>query len=483
MKVIALNPPSIGSDNVIRDVVYGCWCKGKRIGGAKTPPHPLLLIATILKAQGHEVKMIDAPAQHLNMDSLITEIGDTAAVIINSSVMTLSEDAQILKTIKDNLENIKTIVFGAAPTFMPEFCLRFEGIDIIVRREPEFIIRDLINCLDSHVSEWHDIKGIGYRQNSSPVINDFYPFIENLDELPFVDWDLLPSGLDYFNPIVRRYPYVTDLTTRGCPGSCIFCMSPPFYGCKIRGRSAANVLEGFRRHIRKGIREVYLRDEMFTSLKARNREIFKTMITEKMDLSWICSVKIGTVNKDDLQLMKEAGCHTIKFGVESGVQEILDNIKKGITLDKIRDTFRWVRQLGISTHAHIMIGNPGENKNTLKETIRFLKNISPTTVTFGIITPYPGTPLFERVAEKYPEIRSGFSLDIKTLHSSSFFTDTFCELSADELAYYEKAMHRWFYWRPLYILNWLRRIKSVSDLTRIVKAGSKILDFSIRGDE
>ncbi|HAH21795.1 MAG TPA: B12-binding domain-containing radical SAM protein [Candidatus Omnitrophica bacterium] len=482
MKIMVLNPSSVKVENVIRDALYGCWCKGKRIGGAKTPPYPLLLLTTLLRQEGHDVTMLDAPAQHLTVLDLTKMMAGFQAVVVNSSVMTFCEDAEVLKMLKTGADSLKTVLMGAAPTFMPELCLKHEGIDIIVRREPEFVLRDLFNRLDFGDGRWREVLGIGYKNNGSFIVNDFYPFIENLDQLPFVDWSLLPKNADYFNPVIKRYPYVTDLTTRGCPGRCTFCMSPPFSGYKVRGRSAQNVLEGFRKFVREGYKEVYLRDEMFTALKARNSQILSTMIKEKMDLTWVCSAKIGTLTRNDMRLMRDAGCHYIKFGVESGDQGILDNIKKGITVDQIKQTFKWAHESGIETHAHIMIGNPGESKGTIERTIAFLKEINPTTATFGILTPYPGTPLFEKVAEKYPQIKKEFSIDLASLHSDSFFTDTLCELSAEELAYYEKALHRWFYWRPVYLLRWLMRIRSLSDLRRVIRAGTRILDFSVRGD-
>lgn len=483
MKILVLNPPSIRVDNVVRDALYGCWCKGKRIGGAKTPPYPLLLLATLLKQNGHDVTMCDAPAERLSIEELARNAGSFQAVILNSSVMTFCEDAEALRILKREAKGLKTIVMGAAPTFMSELCLKHEAVDIIVKKEPEFIIRDLMSGMDGGSSRWQEVLGIGYKKGGSAVLNEPYPFIEDLDQLPFVDWSLLPKNADYFNPVIKRYPYVTDLTTRGCPGRCTFCMSPPFYGYKVRGRSAENVLEGFRRFVREGYKEVYLRDEMFTALRQRNNQIFRTMIEEKMDLTWVCSARIGTLTKEDMRLMKEAGCHYIKFGVESGDQGILDSIKKGITLAQVRETFAWAHQLRIETHAHIMVGNPGETKDTIMRTIAFLKEINPTTVTFGILTPYPGTPLFEQVAEKYPQIKQEFSLDLASLHSNSFFTDTLCELTAGQLAYYEKALHRWFYWRPSYLAQWLMRIRSFTDLKRVIRAGVRILDFSVRGDE
>ncbi|MBN3038385.1 MAG: radical SAM protein [Candidatus Omnitrophica bacterium] len=481
-KILVLNPPNISSQNVVRDGIYGCWCKGKRIGGAQTPPYPLLEIATVLKQLPVPVEVIDAPAEGISIAGLKKIIIQHQIVIILTSVMTFSEDVQALKELKEANKDLKSIVCGSLPTFMPEFCLKNEAVDIIVLREPEFIIRDLVVAM-SKGENWQALKGIGYCKNTGLCVNDYYPLIKDLDELPFVDWSLLSKKARYFNPLIKRHPYVTDLTTRGCPEKCTFCMAPGFYGNKVRARSAENVIAGFREHVQKGIKEVYLRDEMFTTFKARNKEIYERLIKENIDLTWLCSSRVDSLDRETMRLMKKSGCHTIKFGVESGVQQLLDNVKKRISIKQTEDAFRWAREAGLNTHAHVMLGLPGETKETIKETLRFIKRIRPTTATFGIVTPYPGTALFEQVARSYPEIKEGFSLDLKTLHTSSFFTHTFCDLTSEELAYYEKKVHRDFYLRPSYIYSRLTRIKSLKELIGAFKAGTKVIDFSIRGDE
>lgn len=479
MKILLLSPPSIYTENVVRDAIYGCWCKGKRIAGAKTPPHPLLLLGAILKNEGHYVRVIDAQAEKIeNLDELISNFD---VVVILTSVMTFDEDAVVLEHLKKCNSELTSIVFGAHPTFMPELCLQKEGVDIIVQGEGDFAIRDLVNTLNKKDSSWQNTKGIGFRRNGAIQINEPYPQIENLDELPFVDWSLLPKNNLYFNPLVRRYPYVTDLTTRGCPGRCTFCMDPVFYGRKTRARSVKNVIEGFKRYLSLGYKEIYLRDEMFSFFRERNRQICTEMIRNKMDLTWLCSAKIGTVDKEDLKLMKEAGCHTIKFGVESGVQEILNNVKKGITLKQTRQTFKWVHETGIDTHAHLMLGLPGETEKTIRKTLSFVKEINPTTMTIAIVTPFPGTPLFEIAAEKYPEIKRGYNLNMGILHTKAFLTDAFCEVPAKELEKWIRKFYVSFYLRPTYILQWLKRIKNFADLKRVVKAGINIFDFSLKG--
>jgi len=482
MNILFLSPPNISAGNIIRDAVYGCWCQGKRIAGAQTPPYPLLLLATVLRREGHKARVIDACAQGIGLDKLAAIVKEYDILVIISSVMTFFEDSIIFGRMKEANKGLITIVAGAQSTFLPELTLKNSSVDIIVRREPEFIIRDLINAMQKPGAAWHSVKGIGYKTGEKNVINDFYPLIENLDELPFVDWNLLEVGSSYFNPIIKNMPYVTDLTTRGCYANCTFCMSPSFYGNKIRARSAQNVLEGFRRHVSNGFKEVYLRDEMFTAFTERNRAICETMIAEKIPLTWICSARIGSVDRPMLELMKRAGCHTIKFGVESGVQELLDNVKKGITLKETEDVFLWCKKLGIRTHAHFMVGLPGESRDTLKRTMAFAKKISPVTATFGMFTPYPGTKIFEEIAKDNPGIKQGLNMPVKDLHTVSFFTDKLCKLSAKELSESVVSMHRQFYLRPGYIFSWLGRIRSLKDLKNVSRAGLSLFDFSLRGE-
>ncbi len=483
MRLLFLNPPSLTTENVVRDSIYGCWCKGKRVGGAMTPPHPLLILATLLRDQGHEVRIIDALAeQGMTMARLERQVGEFDMLILLTSVMTFSEDKQILAILKRANPYIKTVIYGSLPTFMPEFALKAESVDFIVQREAEFTLRDFIRLYSQGDASWQGVAGLGFKQGGQPKVNPPYPLIQDLDQLPLVDWSLLNQSSKYFNPAVKRYPYVTDLTTRGCPGKCTFCMSPAFYGKRVRGRSAANVLEGFTRVARQGYKEVYIRDEMFTALRTRNREICQAMIDRQLDLTWLCSAKTGSVGPQDLELMHRAGCHTLKIGVESGVQEILDTIKKGITLEQVRQLFGWCRQIGLDTHAHFMLGCPGETEDTIRRTIDFAIELKPTTVTFGIMTPYPGTPIFNQVAQKHPELLEDYSLQLSDLHVKGLYSEDFCSLSSEQLGLWSKRAHRAFFLRPVYIMSHLKKIRSFSDIARVAKAGVKVMDFALRGD-
>jgi len=481
MKILVLNPPTEQAQNVIRDILYGCWCKGKRIGGAQLPPLSLLCVATILKMK-HQVIFVDAQAESRTIKEVQDLAKDCDMVIISIATMTFNEDARTLSRIKEANPSIKTVIFGSHPTFMPRCSLAKDSIDIIVMREPEFIIRDLADRLDRGDEGWRDVRGIGYKKDDQITINGYYPFIEDLDLLPFPDRGMLPKDVDYFNPLTKRMPYTTTFTSRGCPGRCIFCTDPIFHGKKVRFRSAENVIEELTQIKAAGYKEVFFRDETFTFFKERNVRIAEEMIKRKLDLTWICNSRMDTIDKKTMQIMKRAGCHMIKFGVESCVQKILDNLKKGTTVEQIERVFKWAHEVGINTHAHVMIGNPGDTSDTIKETVRMLLKFDPTTATFGVNTPYPGTELFERVKKTHPEIGDGTQADLSSLHVEGLLTETYCQIPKNRLGKLQRYAYRRFYLRPFYVLKWFGRIRNMDELKRIVIAATQLFSFSIRGE-
>ncbi|MEW5818836.1 MAG: radical SAM protein [Cyanobacteriota bacterium] len=483
MKAVVLIPPSKHAKNVARDLVYGCWCKGKRIGGIKFPPVSQLIVVTTLKKFGHNCDLLDAAALGLSLQETIEIIKKYKYLIMLTSTMTINEDAAFVSNIKQVNTDLISIFYGAHPTFMPKYTLAKEGVDFIIQREPEFIIRDLLSALKDPNSNFKNIKGIGYKSNSNIIINEPYPFIENLDELPIPDRSLLIKNIDYYNPVVKRMPYTTMFTSRGCPGRCTYCTSPPFYGTTYRARSSESVMEELELISKEGYKEIFLRDEMFTTDKNRVIQICEGIITKKLDLTWIASTRVGAIDEEMVKLMKKAGCHMLRFGVESGVQEILNNVKKGIKVEQTINDFNLTRKHKIDTHAHCMLGMPGETEETIKQSLKFVKQIDPTIITFGICTPYPGTKLFEKVIEKHPEVGDGSDCDLEKLHTNSFYNDVYTNLSNDQLNSWIKKIYRDFYFRPTYILKWLNRINSIDELRRVTLAGAQVLDFAFLGKE
>ncbi len=479
MRVMVLNPPSVYAKNVVRDLVYGCWCKGKRIASAQFPPLSLLYIASVLEREGHEIIFLDAQSEGKGLEEVKTIAAEKRpeVIIIPTSTMSFREDAKTLEILKE-ASGAKSLVFGSHVTFLPRISLEQEGIDYIVLREPEYIVRDFINALDGG-KDAKKIRGIGYRSGKSVKINPEYPFIENLDDLSFPDRKYI-SRFMYFNPLVKKLRWTAAVTSRGCPGRCLFCSSPSFYGNTLRMRSPGSVIREMEEIVSLGYGEVFFRDETFTANRKRLTDVCNLMIERGLELSWICNARVGTVDRDTLKLMKRAGCHLIKFGVESGSQKILDNINKGIRVGMTRKTFRWAHEVGMETHAHMMLGCIGETKDTIRKTMKFIKGIDPTTVTFGAFTPYPGTRIFEEVSKKRPEIGDGSSCDLSMLHTTGFYNSVFCDLTEKEIGDAVFNAYREFYLRPSYVMKRLMSIRSPVQLRRLLFAGMDVLSFTMK---
>ncbi|HOX37968.1 MAG TPA: radical SAM protein [Candidatus Brocadiia bacterium] len=482
IRALILVPPSKFTKNVPRDLVYGCWCKGKRIAGIQFPPLTSVMVATIIRADGGQADFLDAAAEGLTVQDVTRRAADYSLVGMLTSTMTVNEDAEFLNALKAGNPGLKTVVFGSHPTFLPKHTLAKPGIDIAARGEFDYIVRDLARAMLKGDDSWQSIPGISFRRDGQVVDNPAYPLIQNLDGMPFADRKLLPKGVDYFNPIVKRVPFTTSYTTRGCPGLCVYCSSPRFYGRKIRYRSAANIFEELKEITGMGYREVFFRDEFFPVKKSRTMELCDMILSAGMDLTWICSARVGSVDRESMIAMKKAGCHMIRFGVESGSQAVLDKVKKGITLEETRETFRWIHEVGLDTHAHMMIGMPGETAETIEQSIRFAIEIDPTIVTFGITTPYAGTDIYDELAATHPEIGDASECDLSRLHTQGFFNQHFCDLDGPQLSDAVKRAYRKFYLRPSYMLRWLMRIKSADELRRVTLAGTKVFDFAIRGE-
>ncbi|OGV45665.1 MAG: B12-binding domain-containing radical SAM protein [Lentisphaerae bacterium GWF2_44_16] len=479
-RALFLKPWEKGNKNIVRDFVYGCWCNGKRIGGMQMPPINEIYCATHARSEVVDAVFIDAQTSWDRFEEIESSgYASIDCLILMCSTQSFRSDLRILEKAKSLKPAIKTVLFGSHPTFMPEYALA-GAVDFLVRKEPEETIRVLLDALARN-EDTSRINGTGYRDKDGKVVLNANREFCDMDVLPIPDRTLLPENADYFNPVVHRLPYTTIQTSRGCPGRCIFCTSPEFYGKKYRARSAENVLKELREIKKLGYREVFFRDETFTALKKRNAEICQAMINEKLNLSWIANGRVDMIDKEMMALMKKAGCHMLKFGVETSSDELLKTYRKGTTSEQARACFKAARELGIETHAHLVFGGPGESWNTINTTIKFVKEIKPSTASFGILTPYPGTELFAMVASMNPSIQDGSDSNMDNLHTEGFYSKEVSGMTGDELSLAVKRAYRKFYLRPSYVLGKLLRIRSFEQLVILVISGLNILSFSISG--
>lgn len=474
MKALFLVPPSPHAPNVVRDLVYGCWCKGRRIAGINFPPLPLALAATVLKQAGHQALVLDLQVERKPFEQVV-KIAETAqlAVVLTSSV-SFEEDAEYLSRLKYRCPKLLTAVYGGFPSAKPEAVLQPGGIDIVIRGEGEMLLRELARKLAT--GDWQTLPGLSFKSGSEFIHNPDYPQLEDLDCLPVADRELLPPSSAYFNPVVENFPYATMTTSRGCSGQCTFCASPSFYGSVYRAQSPERVVKEMQYLSLKGYREIFFRDENFTGDPQRVIEICRGIRDLNLGLSWVCSARVDQVSREALQMMKGCGCHLLRLGVESGSQELLDEVKKGIRVEQTRKVFGWCREFKLDTHAHLMVGLPGESRETLEQTGKLIRELNPSLVTIGILTPYPGTPLFENLSQQSPQIAKAQLPTLKKLHTERYYPLT--SLSGEELAAFIRKTYRAFYFRPGFLLKNLLRPGNWRKFPQLLKAAVNLHEFT-----
>jgi len=379
-KVLLLIPPN--KKGFIRDVYYGCWHKKKFIDYS-WPPIGLYQLDAVLK-KNFESLVVDGSI--LNDEQTLSKIKDFSPdfVIINVGTFTFKDDLAYIKQVKGRS---KVIVYGEFATTSVKECLSETCIEYAIKGEPEGVISNLLNNIENP-ERLKKIDGVCFED----YIHPNSAFVHDLDSLPFPTRGI-NEAISYQNPFTVKKPFTTVLTTRGCPHSCIFCTVPVLYGKTFRRRSVKNVLEELKMLKEQGFKEIFFRDENITLHKKIVQDLCKGMIKNELKFSWMCNSRIDTINKETLELMKESGCFLIKFGVESGNQEIIDNIKKGIRLVDVENIFKICKKLGIGTVAHFMIGNLGDDEEAIKKTIDFAIKLDPDYASFDKVIIYPGTDL------------------------------------------------------------------------------------------
>jgi len=478
-----INPPNQNIKNSVKDLLYGCWCQGKRIGGGEFPPLNLISIATLLE-KDNNVKVINYKALKLIYQDLIKYLANFEIVIFPTTSFCYLEDINFLKNLKALNPEIKSIIFGQYSTFYPNQCIGSEYIDFGIIGEPEFTIRNLINNLfnGNNKEELKNLRGLCFKDEHKIINTGKAPYIKNLDSLPIPNRDFI-KDVYFFNPLVKNKEWTTALTSRGCPASCNFCLSPEFYGYKYRYQSPERMIQEIEYITEIGYNEIFYRDETFTGNKKRVEKFCFLIKKKKIDFDWICNIRVGTVNKNLLGLMKLSGCHLLKIGVEAGSQKILNNLKKEISLGSIIKTFKWAHELRINTHAHLILGAPGETIYTLRKTIDFVKKLKPTTVTFNLFTPFPGTKIYKELEKKCKEKLDITSLKFQTCLTTPYLSNYYTNLDYSFLRRLIPWAYRKFYLRIKYFFSQLKELNSFYSLKRIIKSSLNVISFILKKDD
>lgn len=410
------------------------------------PPLGLAYMAAVLEQNNFEVKIVDCPVSEMDHEKLGKELDSFHPTIVGIGAMTpiIESALKSAHVAKEVCPDAKVVMGGPHTTFADKQILAEEkDVDIIVRGEGEETLLELAN-LSPELQKIGDIKGITFRKDNQIIQSPSRTFIQDLDALPLPAYKYIP---------MKRYritgmKLLPIISSRGCPFQCSFCVASQMFGARYRARSPKNVLDEMEwlksEYDAEGIA---FQDDTLTFDKSRALEICDGMIERKLKLPWGCSSRADVVTKEVLAKMAKAGCDEICFGVESGSQKIRDSLKKRVTTEQCTNAVKWAKEAGIFVTVSVIIGYPGETKETLQESFDFLRKVEPDDVWLCHATPYLGTELRTLVESKGWKMAEDWKI-YNTMNP--IFEDPL--LPAKEIAEMRKKFYDKFY-GPHYIMR------------------------------
>jgi radical SAM superfamily enzyme YgiQ (UPF0313 family) len=359
----------------------------------RLPVMSLAYSASVL-AKDFDVEVIDAANLGLGVDETLRCVEELRPqlVISTTSISTLMQEVELVCVLKERL-GVKVGLAGDAATHMSRFVMGHSTIDFIIKgNEPEFTLEHF-----AQAGGYENLNGIVFRQGESIKDTGEPTTIINLDSLPFPIWELFPIDSYRYFPMLRRTPFLTMLSTRGCPYGCIYCPYTSNQGVKYRHRSVWNVIDEFIALKQKyNIRAVQFRDPTFTIRKERTLEICDGILKNGIDIEWGCETRVDRLDEELIDRMLEAGLGAVNIGIESTAPEVINNIHRGwIDPNHVRRMVQYMANKGIRVSGFFVLGLPGETKETIHRTLDFAVEIPLSYAEFKIATPFPGTPLFE----------------------------------------------------------------------------------------
>lgn len=367
---------------------------------SKYPPYGLMQISSVLKNNGFEVKVLDPEILNYDHNSLRREIIKFDPQILGISCMTsnLLLAYDIAKMAKIINPDMFVILGGYHASALPTQTLKeCQYLDAVCIGEGEYTFLELARKLPLK-----NIRGLVFRNGSYVVKTPPRPLIENLDALPFPDFESVP--LKKYRPHihkVKKRSSTVILTSKGCPYSCYFCASHVVNQRRCRFHSVNRVLGMFSKLIEMGFTYFRVIDDEFVLSGKRIKQICELISKNKLDIVWDCNARVSNVNREVLAKMRKAGCEMITYGCESGNPSVLKKIRKGITIEQIRKAVKLTHELGIEASASWMLGHPWDTVKTVNDTIKLAKSLNSyiTHHYFNFATPLPGT-LFWEIAKR-----------------------------------------------------------------------------------
>jgi hopanoid biosynthesis associated radical SAM protein HpnJ len=434
-KTLFLNPPSYNGFDGGAGSRYQCTREVRSFWYPTWLAQPAALVTGS--------RLIDAPARNLSLQDLLPLANDYELLILYTSTPSFPNDVKVAESFKSANPGLLIGFCGAHVAINPDHSvLASDAIDFVARYEFDFTIKEV-----AEGRPLSEIDGLTYKKDGQPVHNRERAVLHDMDQLPWVTRvykdNLVPE--DYFNGYML-HPYMSFYTGRGCKSHCTFCLWPQTIGGhNYRTRSVANIAAEVKwaRDNFPQVREFFFDDDTLTDnipqVEALAREIGKLGIT------WSCNAK-ANVPYETLKIMKDNGLRLLLVGYESGNQQILNNIKKGIRTDIARQFTRDCHKLGIVIHGTFIVGLPGETRETIEESIKYAQELNPQTIQVSLPAAYPGTFLYKQAME------NGWLLQDETLVGQDGVQHSvlnYPHLSSEEIFKAVDDFYKRFYFRPI----------------------------------
>lgn len=460
---------------------------GKRTRNVDTfLPLGIAQLAAVLEKEGHTNKVIDLRLENLKLEELSSRIKNYQPAIINiSSYFCSIENIKKYSRYMKKSFNIPIVIGGPHPVLYPVTIydtdsplkpfLHEKTIDFFIVGEGEVVFPVLLKNLKKN--SFKNIKGLYYRQKNGKLIkNSGRPLTKNLDILPFPAFHLF--NLKKYIPLAKHYkrtPVVPMSTSRGCTwGKCSFCWQSRLKGY-YRKQSPKRVVDEIKYAVKKyGAREIRFWDDTFFHRKDWIHEFCDLLEEENLNIIWSCHERLNMISEEIVNRIAKSGCWQILFGIESGNSELLKKVNKGTTLELARKAITLTKKAGIETRASFILGLPDETPKMTDETIEFAKKLNADITQFSLLTPYPGTKMYDEI--KY-STRLNKNLDnyseFRVVYLPSGYKNT------RELEQKYKRAYRDIYFNINYLIRSLMRIRSWDDVRRHYDGFKTVLGLSL----
>lgn len=474
--VLLVNPPSPNRDPYIRDI--------HRVGrnsreGTIWPQTSLAQLAAMF-GEETRIRVVDCIGERIAWPQfeqlLVAE--RPRYYVTQATAPTITNDmrgAFLAKSLGATTMAIGTHVSPATEATLTAY----PALDFAIRGEPEETVRELVDALEairrrtgSQTPGWRSepealahVKGIAYLRDGQMVATADRPFIADLDTLPIPRHELLPLKA-YKLPIVAgRYTFV--VTSRGCPAGCRFCIKHVTYQNTYRFRSPEHIMREVEKLIELGTTNIHFEADLFTINRDQVMGLCQALIDRGNPIRWTCNSRVDFVDPEILQMMARSGCWMIAWGIESGTQEILQRVRKGIQIEQVVQALRWAKAAGIRNYGYFIIGLPGETYETIDRTIAFAKSLPLDFALFHIAVPYPGTPLwFEALEQGWLRVKRWEDFD---MYNSGVLE--YPHLSAAELQKAAQRAAREWALRPGPMWTFIKEMRHLDTMAQWVRIG------------